>query len=152
MTDMELNWTYQHFNELTVHELYAILQLRSEVFAVEQNCVYQDLDNKDQSSFHLCGWDENTLVAYCRILPAGVSYEHPSIGRVVSSPKYRRGGYGRQLMQRAIAKTIEQFNDPVIKISAQLYLKSFYESLGFRQISDTYLEDDIPHIAMQFGS
>lgn len=149
---MELNWTYQYFTKLKVHELYAILQLRSEVFAVEQNCVYQDLDNKDQSSFHLCGWDENILVAYCRILPPGISYEHPSIGRVVSSPQYRRGGYGRQLMERAIAKTIEQFNDTVIKISAQLYLKSFYESLGFRQISDTYMEDDIPHIAMQFGS
>lgn len=149
---MELNWNCKYFDELTVQELYAIMQLRNEVFSVEQNCVYQDADNKDQPAFHLCGWDGTRLAAYCRILPAGVSYEHPSIGRVVTSPQYRRDGFGRQLMQRAITKTIEQFNDPIIKISAQAYLKNFYESLGFKQISDTYLEDDIPHIAMQFGS
>lgn len=149
---MELNWNCKHFDELTVQELYSIMQLRNEVFSVEQNCVYQDADNKDQPAFHLCGWGGTRLAAYCRILPAGVSYEHPSIGRVVTSPQYRRDGYGRQLMQRAITKTIEQFNNPIIKISAQAYLKGFYESLGFKQISDTYLEDDIPHIAMQFGS
>ena len=146
---MQLTWTYQSFNELSASQLYAILQLRIEVFSVEQNCVYQDADGKDQHSFHLCGWDADRLAAYCRLLPTGLSYDHPSIGRVVTSPHYRKGGHGRVMMQKAIAQSIEQFNDKVIIISAQLYLKNFYESIGFVQMSDTYLEDDIPHIKMQ---
>jgi ElaA protein len=147
---MELNWTYKPFVDLTAAELYAILQLRNEVFVVEQNCVYQDADNKDQPAYHLCGWDGNVLAAHCRILPRGISYEeHPSIGRVVTSPRYRRGGYGRQLMQLALLKTRQQFNDPVIIIGAQLYLKAFYESLGFLQTGETYMEDGIPHITMR---
>lgn len=149
---MELNWTCKSFDALSGAEMYAMLQLRNEVFVVEQNCVYQDADDKDQSAFHLCGWDGNALAAHCRILPAGVSYpDHPSIGRVVTSPQYRKGGHGRRLMQIAIQKTIEQFGDPVIIISAQLYLKAFYTSLGFTQTSDEYLEDGIPHIKMQYG-
>lgn len=148
---MEINWTFKKFDELTVAELYTILQLRIEVFAVEQNCVYQDADGKDQSAYHLCGWDNDSLAAYCRILPAGISYHHPSIGRVVTAKAYRRGGYGKQLMQVAIAKTIKQFNDPIIILSAQLYLKKFYESLGFVQTSEQYMEDGIPHIKMQSG-
>lgn len=146
---MELNWIYKHFDELTVHELYAIIQLRIAVFSIEQNCIYQDADEKDQQCFHLAGWHGNSLVAYCRIVPPGVSYNHPSIGRVVSSPDYRKGGYGRQMMQNAIAATITQYNDPIIIISAQLYLKRFYESFGFIQQGNGYLEDDIPHIKMQ---
>ena len=146
---MQLTWTYQSFNELSASQLYAILQLRIEVFSVEQNCVYQDADGKDQDSYHLCGWDGDRLAAYCRLLPAELSYDHPSIGRVVTSPHYRKGGHGRIMMQKAIAQSMEQFNDPVIIISAQLYLKNFYGSIGFVQISDTYLEDDIPHIKMQ---
>ena len=148
---MQLNWIYKSFNELTVEELYAILQLRNEVFSVEQNCVYQDADDKDQPAFHLCGWDENKLAAYCRILPKGISYDHPAIGRVVTSPKYRQGGHGKEMMQLAIKKTIKEFNDPFISISAQLYLKKFYQSIGFVQVSDEYPEDGIPHIKMQFG-
>jgi len=148
---MQLHWVYKNFGELSVDELYAILQLRNEVFSVEQNCVYQDADDKDQPAYHLCGWDGNKLAAYCRILPKGISYGHPSIGRVVTSPQYRKGGYGREMMQLAVRKTIEQFNDPVIIISAQLYLQQFYESIGFVQVSDTYMEDGIPHIKMQYG-
>lgn len=148
---MQLNWECKSFNELTVYELYAILQLRNEVFSVEQNCVYQDADNKDQPAYHLCGWDSNKLAAYCRILPKGISYVHPSIGRVVTSPQYRKGGYGREMMLLAVKKTIEHFNDEIIIISAQLYLKKFYESIGFVQISEEYLEDGIPHIKMQYG-
>jgi ElaA protein len=148
---MELTWTYKSFSELTPAELYAILQLRIEVFCVEQNCVYQDADGKDQQSIHLCGWNGDFLAAYCRILPAGLSYDYPSIGRVVSSPQYRKGGYGRLLMQKAIKKTIELFPAPLIVISAQLYLKAFYESLGFEQVSEVYLEDNIPHIKMQYS-
>ena len=148
---MPLRWEYKSFGELTVTELYAILQLRNEVFSVEQNCVYQDADDKDQPALHLCGWDENILAAYCRILPKGISYDHPSIGRVVTSLQYRKGGYGRLMMQLAVKKTMEQFNDPVIIISAQSHLKKFYESIGFAQISDEYMEDGIPHIKMQYG-
>ncbi len=148
---MQLHWVYKNFGELSVDELYAILQLRNEVFSVEQNCVYQDADDKDQPAYHLCGWDGIKLAAYCRILPKGISYGHPSIGRVVTSPQYRKEGYGREMMQLAVRKTIEQFNDPVIIISAQLYLQHFYESIGFVQVSDTYMEDGIPHIKMQYG-
>ena len=145
---MQLNWKYNYFNELDVVELYAILQLRNEVFVVEQNCVYQDTDNKDALSYHLSGWDGNTLVAYCRILPPGISYPEASIGRVVASPAYRNTGCGRELMKEAIIRTQAQFDCNAIKISAQLYLKKFYEKLGFIQVSETYLEDNIPHIEM----
>jgi ElaA protein len=145
---MELNWTLKKFEELTPTELYAIMQLRNEVFVVEQNCVYQDADNKDLKSHHFMGWDGQTLVAYTRLLPPGISYIAASIGRVVSSPQYRGKGAGRQLMQRSIAHTYDLFNCTTIKIGAQLYLKKFYESLGFTQCSDEYLEDNIPHIEM----
>lgn len=148
---MELTWRFCSFEELTTTELYAIMQLRNEVFVVEQNCVYQDADSKDIACFHLAGWDGKNLIAYCRILPPGISYEEASIGRVVTSPAYRRTGSGRVLMETAITKTSQQFSCDKITISAQLYLKSFYESLGFIQKSDPYLEDNIPHIEMQFS-
>ena len=147
---MQVDWRYCSFNELSVAELYAIMQLRNEVFVVEQNCVYQDADNKDLKGFHLAGWHGNNLIAYCRILPKGISYDEASIGRVITSPAFRRTGNGRGLMQLAIAKTLEQFNCNKIIIGAQLYLKKFYESVGFIQISETYLEDNIPHIEMLF--
>jgi len=147
---MELAWKYDSFNELSTSELYAILRLRNAVFVVEQNCVYQDTDNKDEISFHLTGWDDNTLAAYCRILPPGISFNEASIGRVVISPDYRNFGYGRELMELAVGFTLERFNCKKIIIGAQLYLKKFYESIGFVQISETYLEDNIPHIEMQF--
>jgi ElaA protein len=145
---MELIWTLKKFEELTSAELYAIMQLRNEVFVVEQNCVYQDADNKDVKSWHFMGWDGETLVAYTRLLPQGVSYAEASIGRVVSSPKYRGIGAGRSLMERSIDTTIKLFNCSTIKIGAQLYLKKFYESLGFVQSGPEYLEDNIPHIEM----
>ena len=145
---MELTWTLKKFDQLTVTELYAILQLRNEVFVVEQNCPYQDADNKDQKSFHFMGWDGATLVAYTRIIPQGISYTEASIGRVVTNPKYRGTGAGKQLMERSINNTLELFNCTAIKIGAQLYLKKFYEDLGFVQCSGHYLEDNIPHIEM----
>jgi ElaA protein len=149
---MELNWIYKSFDELAVVELYAILQLRNEVFSVEQNCVYQDADDKDQQSFHLAGWDGNKLVAYCRILPKGLSYAEASIGRVVTSPAYRKTGCGRLLMSKAIVQTLSQFTCSKITISAQFYLQQFYESLGFTAFGDIYQEDNIPHIKMQYGA
>lgn len=147
---MELTWKYLSFNELSPSALYSILQLRNAVFVVEQNCVYQDADNKDEKSFHLAGWENNTLVAYCRVLPPGISFRESSIGRVVISPGHRNAGYGRKLMELAIGYALGQFMCNKIIIGAQLYLKSFYESLGFVQISEPYLEDNIPHIEMQF--
>lgn len=145
---IDINWTYKNFNELTVAELYCILELRSEVFVVEQNCVYQDIDGKDVGSLHLCGWLKNQLVAYCRILPPGLSYEQPSIGRVVTNAAHRKDGHGKQLMQRAIQKTYILYKSSQIKIGAQQYLFNFYNELGFRQVGQPYLEDGIPHIYM----
>ncbi len=145
---MQLNWILKKFADLTSLELYRIMQLRNEVFVVEQNCVYQDADDKDQLSLHFCGWDNEKLVAYTRIIPPGVSYTEASIGRVVTSPAYRKTGAGRLLMQESIGRTFSQFNCAAIKIGAQLYLIKFYQSLGFVQSSEEYLEDGIPHIEM----
>ena len=146
---MPLTWNFKSFDQLSVKELYAILRLRNEVFVVEQNCVYQDADNIDEISFHIAGWDGTSLVAYCRVIPPGVTFEDASIGRVVTSPGYRNTGAGRELMKLGIQFTIEQFNCHYITISAQLYLQKFYESLGFVKMGDAYLEDKIPHIKMQ---
>jgi len=144
-----INWTVKHFNELSPHELYAIMQLRNEVFAVEQNCVYLDADNKDQPSYHLMGWMTEKLIAYARLLPAGVAYpNYLSIGRVVTSPTARGKGLGKELMNRSIEQVEILFGRLPIKIGAQLYLKKFYMELGFRQSSGVYLEDGIEHIEM----
>jgi ElaA protein len=145
---MPLHWVLKKFEELNAAELYSILQLRNEVFVVEQNCVYQDADDKDQLSWHLAGRDENKVVAYTRIIPPGVSYEEASIGRVVTSPATRRSGIGRELMQLSIDHTFRLFECTAIRIGAQLYLQDFYTSLGFVQCSEEYLEDGIPHIEM----
>ena len=145
---MSINWTYKSFDELTTAELYAVMELRNRVFVVEQNCVYQDADNKDQFCYHLMGWRQNELAAYTRIIPQGISYPAASIGRVVTSPAHRGGGIGRELMKRSIDKAFEQFNCTEITIGAQVYLRHFYESLGFVQTSNEYMEDGIPHIEM----
>ncbi len=145
---MQLNWIFKKFDKLSPSELYAILRLRNEVFVMEQNCVYQDADDKDQVSWHLCGWKGAELVAYSRIIPPGIAFEECSIGRVVTAPAYRKTGAGRELMKESIEKAFILFNTNIIKIGAQLYLKNFYESLGFVQCSEQYLEDGIPHIAM----
>ncbi len=144
-----MNWTLKKFETLTVDELYALLRLRTEVFVVEQNCVFQDMDNKDQHCYHLMGWKENELVAYTRLVPLGISYsEYPSIGRVVTSPAARGEGIGRRLMEKSIEETRRLFGNNPIKIGAQLYLLAFYASLGFVQSSDIYIEDGIEHIEM----
>ncbi len=147
-----LSWTLKKFDELTPRELYAILQLRSEVFVVEQNCVYQDMDNKDLSAWHLMGWETDAaggkLLAHTRLLPPGLSYPEASIGRVVSSPSARGKGIGRELMQKSIETIYILYGTGPIRIGAQLYLKSFYASLGFQPEGDIYLEDNIEHIIM----
>lgn len=144
-----LNWTLKKFDDLTPHELYAILQLRSEVFVVEQNCVYQDMDNKDLNSWMLMGWDPGgKLLAHTRLLPPGLAYAEASIGRVVSSPSARGRGIGRELMVKSIETIYILYGPGPIRIGAQLYLKSFYASLGFQPEGAVYLEDDIEHITM----
>ena len=143
-----MRWILKKFHELTVDELYNILQLRSEVFIIEQNCVYQDVDGKDQAAWHLMGFDDSELVAYTRILSAGISYDDPSIGRVVTLPSKRRSGLGREVMNASIAGCEKLFGKTPITLSAQSYLIHFYESLGFSTVGDQYLEDGIPHIKM----
>ena len=144
-----VTWTCKKFNELSPAELYNILKLRSEVFVVEQNCVYLDTDGKDQDAWHLCGWlNDELLIAYARLLAPGVSYPEASIGRVVSSPAYRKDGYGKLLMQKAIENTCTIFSVTEIKIGAQQYLTTFYNNLGFTVTSEPYLEDGIPHVEM----
>ena len=124
------------------------MQLRNEVFVVEQNCVYQDADNKDPHCYHLMGLLNNKLVAYTRLLPPGLAYTEASIGRVVSSPSARGGGVGRELMEKSIEQVSQLFGTTSIKIGAQLYLLKFYTSIGFQQTSTVYLEDNIEHVEM----
>ncbi|MCF8339401.1 MAG: GNAT family N-acetyltransferase [Chitinophagaceae bacterium] len=145
---MQIHWIVKSFEELLPEELYQLLRLRSEVFVVEQNCVFLDLDNKDQQSIHLMGWINNNIAVYVRILPPGLAYDEPSIGRVVSSPAYRRTGAGRILMEKAIELTSDMYKGENIRIGAQYYLKNFYGSLGFEIQGDIYLEDGIDHIEM----
>lgn len=145
---MNVNWTIKKFEHLSAAELYSILRLRSEVFVVEQNCVFLDMDNKDQASYHLMGWQGEQLSVYTRLVPPGISYEQPSIGRVVTSPLVRGQGAGRLLMEKSIAEMHRLFGEVPIRIGAQLYLKKFYESLGFTQSSGIYEEDGIDHIEM----
>lgn len=145
---MDIQWSLNPFQELALVELYEILQLRNDVFVVEQHCNYQDIDGKDRLSMHLQGRIDGILVAYVRILPPGVSYDEPSIGRVLNARSVRGKGVGQSLMRKAIAETIALHGKTPIKIGAQLYLKRFYESFGFIQCSESYLEDEIPHIKM----
>jgi len=144
----EINWQLKSFDELTNLEVYKLLKARSEVFVVEQNCVYLDTDGKDIASYHLCGWIGDELAAYVRILPAGLAFEEVSIGRVLTHPSFRSKGMGKLLMKEAIAQTEAIYGKVPVRIGAQLYLEKFYTALGFRQVSDQYLEDDIPHIEM----
>jgi ElaA protein len=145
---MSLVWKTKAFNELSVNELYDILRLRSEIFVVEQNCVYLDLDGKDQFALHLFGEFEGKIVAHARLFKPGISFVNASIGRVTVDAKYRDRKWGHDLMRQAIAGVLNHFGETKITIGAQLYLKKFYESHGFVPTSEMYLEDDIPHIQM----
>ena len=143
-----ITWITRKFDELTLEELYSILQLRNEVFIVEQNCVYNDTDGKDQSAWHLMAIEGDKLIAYTRILPPGISYSDPAIGRVVTAPSTRRSGLGKELMKRSIEACEKLFGKSSITLNAQVYLQSFYESLGFIVVGEEYLDDEIPHIRM----
>ena len=143
-----MNFITKSFKELNTIELYQILQLRSEVFVVEQDCVYQDIDFKDQKALHILGYKNNKIVAYTRIFKPADYFKNASIGRVVVAAAERKFGYGIYLMEASIDFIKTHFNVEEITISAQVYLKKFYTSLGFNQIGDEYLEDGIPHIRM----
>ncbi|WP_317897210.1 GNAT family N-acetyltransferase [Aurantibacillus circumpalustris] len=139
----------KEFNSLSVKELFEIYHLRSQIFIVEQNCAYQDVDDKDTVSNHLMIFENKKLIGYCRILPPNSSYMEPSIGRVAINKDFRHNGLGKFLMQEAINKTKNLFEEHAIVISAQFYLLKFYTDLGFKVEGSQYLEDDIPHIKMR---
>ncbi len=144
-----MNFTIKPFNELSVDELYEIIRLRNEVFVVEQDCPYQDADGKDKIAMHVfCSTNDGSVLAYCRLLPPGISYQECSIGRVVNAQSARDTGLGRKLMQTAISYIEDVWKYAAIRISAQQYLEAFYSSLGFVTQSEPYLEDGIPHVEM----
>jgi ElaA protein len=143
-----LQWKVAPFNNLSLAELYGIMRLRQEVFVVEQNCPFVDADENDQPSFHLSGLIQNELAAYARIVPPGIIYPEPSIGRIVTASKYRHSGYGRQLMEQSLAETEKLFGKTPVRIMAQQYLQCFYQDYGFRQIDEPFLLDNIWHIIM----
>jgi ElaA protein len=143
-----MNITVKKFDDLTIYELHDLLQLRSEVFVLEQDCVYQDIDGKDFKALHVIGKKEGKLVAYTRCFKPGIYFNEAAIGRVVVENSQRKFGYGHDIM-KASKKAIEQhYGTKKIKLSAQTYLIKFYELHGFSSIGEEYLEDGIPHIAM----
>lgn len=167
---MNIRWEIKKFEELSLVELYAIMQLRLAVFSVEQNCAYQDADGKDLKCFHLMGYKtssallgrtsspkekgsgnnflEDELVAYARIVPAGISFPEISIGRVISSQKARGTGAGKELMKKAMEFIADKYGKVPVRIGAQCYLIKFYSAFGFEISGEEYLEDNIPHIEM----
>ncbi len=154
-----ITWHTQKFDDLSPRQLYLLMQLRQEVFIVEQNCPFGDLDGKDIDCIHLSAWRDNVPVAYARIVspdfpvanqPADIGAGCPSIGRVCNAKSARGSGIGRELMQRALQIVSAHWPDKACQIGAQSYLKSFYESLGFVINGEQYIEDDIPHFPMRW--
>ena len=145
-------WHWRQFADLTPHDLYAALRVRSEVFVVEQHCAFLDLDDADQEAWHLLGWVERggtkALAAYLRLLQPGRRFTEASIGRVLTAAHFRRSGAGRELMREGVRKSVEIYPEHGIRIGAQRYLESFYAEFGFRPASEPYLEDGIAHIEM----
>jgi ElaA protein len=148
----EIAWQWTRFAELTPHALYAALRVRSEVFVVEQQCPFLDIDDADQEAWHLLGWIERdgarALAAYLRLLRPGLKFAEASIGRVLTVAEFRRTGAGRALMREGVRKSAEIYPDDGIRIGAQRYLESFYNEFGFRSASEPYIEDGIAHIQM----
>ena len=143
-----MNFQLKTFNELTTTELYNILKERTDVFVVEQNCPFPEVDGKDLQSYHLFKEENGEIIAYLRILPPGVSYPELSIGRVLVKEDYRGQKLARQMMEEALSYITSELKETTVKIQAQHYLEDFYRSFGFEVISEVYLEDGIPHIDM----
>jgi ElaA protein len=149
-------WQCSAFDELSNQALYAVLKARQRVFVVEQNCPFLDADDVDQHCLHLLGWKVqaagNALAAYARLVPPGLKYQEPSIGRVITSPEFRRLGLGKELMRRAVGAMNDLYPGLSIRIGAQQYLEKFYSQFGFATVSPPYVEDGIPHVEMvRFG-
>lgn len=143
-----LQWQWLSFDQLSREQLYALLRLRSEVFVVEQNCVFQDMDGLDDQAMHLLGVRASELVAYVRCFPKGVTFAEASIGRVVTRQSARGGGMGHVLMAEAIRALVSEWGAQPIRIGAQAHLKDFYQRHGFADVGKPYLEDGIPHLEM----
>ena len=148
-----IRWKWSKFEELSTQELYEIMAVRQEVFVVGQQILYQDADGKDQNSWHLCGYEkddtgEEKLVAYLRVVFPGEKYKEPAIGRVLTVPSARGKGYGKVLMKEAIKNLEREYPHLGIRMSAQAYLTEFYERLGFKVVSEPYIEEDIEHVEM----
>ncbi|WP_185288314.1 GNAT family N-acetyltransferase [Chryseobacterium lactis] len=141
-------WKIKTFEEFTVPELYAVLKARIDVFVIEQNCPYPDLDNYDQKAVHIWAEENGAILAYCRVFDKGIKYEETSIGRVLTTEKARGKSLGKQLIQYAVETIENRFHTPEIRISAQDYLLRFYAGFGFEDTGKKYLEDDIPHTEM----
>lgn len=145
---MNLSWEWKRFDDLTADEVYTILCVRQQVFVLEQECLYLDADGKDRQSFHLMGFDGDELVAYARILDAGVSYPEVSMGRILTAEKARGTGAGIELMEVGLQQIQDHYGNVPIRISAQTYLLQFYQKFGFESTGKEYLEDEIPHTEM----
>jgi ElaA protein len=145
---LSLSWQFKSFGALETRELYALLRLRAEVFVVEQNCVFQDMDGSDEQAMHLLGLQGDPLVAYARCFNAGVKFKEASIGRVITHTSLRGTGVGHALMRQAIGSMQMVWGAQPIRIGAQARLEKFYEQHGFAKASEPYMEDGIPHIEM----
>ena len=144
----EIDWRFAAFDALTLTELYAVLQLRSEVFVVEQACVFQDMDGADHTAMHLLGMAGGRLMAYARCFAAGLKFKEASIGRLITRSELRGSGAGHVLVRRAIASVTQQWGPQAIRIGAQARLENFYRQHGFETTGEPYIEDGIPHIEM----
>ncbi|MBC3927707.1 GNAT family N-acetyltransferase [Undibacterium sp. CY21W] len=145
----QLRWQLSAFSEFNPEQLHKVYQARCAVFIVEQNCPYQDIDSKDPQSHHLVAWDDNgDIAAYLRIVPPGISYAEPSLGRVLSTQAWRGTGVGKELIANGIKALRQLYPAASVRIGAQAYLEKFYASFGFQTVSDIYLEDEIPHLIM----
>jgi len=145
---MEVDWELKRFDQLSLTELYQILKSRVDIFVVEQECPYPEIDGIDPDCLHLFKKDQNQIVAYARLVPKGILDPDPMIGRIIVGNEYRKLGYGRALLNQAISVITDQWHEKEIKLQGQVYLRDFYRSLGFKEVSEPYLEDGIPHVDM----
>jgi len=148
MPAKKISWTFSSFISLSHHDLYQLLKLRQDVFIIEQNCIYPDIDNLDQFSHHLLGFNKKLLVAYLRLVPPGKKFNKPSVGRVIIAKNERKKGLGNELVRMGLQKAKELYGNQDINVEAQAHLQEFYYRIGFRKISDSYDVDGILHIKM----
>ena len=146
---MKIEWVKKKWSDISLEELYSVLRLRSEVFVVEQDCVYQDIDNKDQIAIHLLGYINKELIAYSRLFNEGDYFKETSFGRAIIKKENRGQGYGDELIKESLKTIKNYYGNKKVKISAQAHLKSFYSKHAFIAKGKEYLEDGIPHVSME---